>query len=122
MGANPEMIGTVVAGTLRLQDTIPVFLQVLEELNPTAFKKIRSHTGARRIYQRKIVSINASEVSRQLVLASDESPVWDSDDVHDLYEVLFDLLQESAPDGTIFGSHPDDGADIGFWPVELFGL
>jgi len=35
-----------------------------------------------------------------------------------LYEDIFDYLNEIAPEGYYFGSHPGDGSDYGFWECE----
>lgn len=32
---------------------------------------------------------------------------------------LISELEDIAPDGYYFGTHPDNGSDFGFWPIEL---
>jgi hypothetical protein len=48
-------------------------------------------------------------------IANHESAWWETSDAVEVNVALFDQLNELAPEGWYFGSHPDDGADYGFW-------
>ena len=79
--------------TMRPQDLIPRFLDVLREHAPEKYAPTP-------------------------VIPSDEDhPWWDSEDAHYLLEDLFDALQDIAPEGCYFGAHPGDGSDYGFWEI-----
>ena len=84
-------IGSVSSGTMREADLIPVFLRELALYNSDAAR-----------------SLNQLHVDLELC----------EEDLSRLLEELFDRLDECAPDGCYFGSHPGDGADYGFWPSE----
>lgn len=43
---------------------------------------------------------------------------YETNDSCVLLEILFDALNECAPDGFYFGSHPGDGCDYGFWELD----
>ena len=80
---------TISHGTMRPEDLIPKFLEVLEELNPEISE------SAKRWNELAIQEVQSQFLSE-----------------------LFDLLNEEAPEGFYFGSHPGDGSDYGFWQME----
>jgi len=80
---------TISHGTMRPEDLIPEFLEVLEELNPEISE------SAKRWNELAIQEVQSQFLSE-----------------------LFDLLNEEAPEGFYFGSHPGDGSDYGFWQME----
>ena len=86
-----EIRGTIIAGTMRAEDLIPAFFDALEQLDPSDAEALRV-----------------------------TYPHWDQDceAAEYLLESLFDALNEHAPEGCVFGSHPGDGADFGFWEME----
>ena len=80
---------TISHGTMRPEDLIPKFLEVLEELNPKVSE------SAKRWNELAIQEVQSQFLSE-----------------------LFDLLDQEAPEGFYFGSHPGDGSDYGFWQME----
>lgn len=80
---------TISHGTMKPEDLIPKFLEVLEELNPKVSE------SAKRWNELAIEEAQSQFLSE-----------------------LFDLLDQEAPEGFYFGSHPGDGSDYGFWQME----
>ena len=91
---NKATIGSVICGTMRTEDLIPVFLNLADELGLSVDTKLQCDTLPDNYYE--------------------------SEDAHYDLEQLFDALDSVAPEGCYFGSHPGDGSDYGFWPCEDF--
>ena len=96
--------GTVIHGTMRVQDLIPAFLDTLAEVWPEAYAGY--------------MVCPFGPVPAYVEDEGDDSEWWDGDDAKGLLDSLFDQLNEAAPDGYYFGSHPGDGSDYGFWAFE----
>jgi hypothetical protein len=92
--------GTVSHGTMRPEDLIPAFLDVLPADRRDALESE---------YSDIVLWVQGVE---PLTPPTDEDISWF------LNEVLFDALNELAPHGYYFGAHPGDGADYGFWMHE----
>jgi hypothetical protein len=92
-----DWIGSVISATLREQDLIPAFEGVLDIADVE--------------YDRP-ASVDKLLLSQALTDEEMEEVGFY------LNETLFDLLNEIAPEGTFFGSHPGDGTDFGFWENE----
>lgn len=109
-------LGSVSHGTMRPEDLIPTFMDVLDDIREriAAPGSVSEHPEA--LAQRvQTVSrlddlLGAMEQRQQ---ADDyyetESADWD-------LEELFTVLAEFAPPYCHFGAHEGDGADYGFWP------
>lgn len=95
-----ELNESVIHGTLRNCDLVPVFLDVIRETAEYAQ-----------------LSLNfPSVVTDPCATESDER--WESEEMIYFVEELFDVLDSYAPDGYYFGAHPGDGSDFGFWKNE----
>jgi hypothetical protein len=92
-----EWAGSIISATLREEDLIPAFEEVLDTAGVE--------------YERP--------QSVDKLLSGD---TLTDEEMHEvacyLNDTLFDLLDEIAPEGTYFGSHPGDGCDFGFWEAE----
>lgn len=96
--------GTVVHGTLLLEDIIPPCLRTLEEIDRDAYIELVCDYPR----QAQFLSATDRKAFRPSML----------DGMDDMLRDLFDLLNERAPEGFYFGSHVGDAADFGFWPSE----
>lgn len=98
------MKGTVIHGTMRTQDIIPVLLECLEEVDPAAHAQM--------------LMGSFGPIPAYVEDEGDDSDWWTSMDAQYLLEDLFLALDGAAPDGYYFGAHPGDGSDYGFWELE----
>lgn len=90
-------LGSVSHGTLRKEDLIPRFSEVLKEC----------------------VFMNDLPLEDFNDLIHEANTVdFTSDRADSILEELFDALNEFAPDNAIFGAHEGDGSDFGFWELE----
>ena len=93
-------LGTILHGTMREEDLIPCFADVLREL---AAKANRPEDFAALLQE---ASAYAEGVKDETI------------DPLDILVDLFDALNEFAPEGCYFGAHEGDGSDYGFWAID----
>lgn len=104
--------GSVSHGTMREEDLIPTFCCRLEEL---AMENYPLEDNV------DVDSVNHLEKVKEIRGRIDESCeglYYGSEDAGYDLESLFDALDEYAPEGYYFGSHPGDSSDYGFWQCE----
>lgn len=82
--------------TLRTEDLTSAFESWLESVDPTGFKHLT---------ERKERFFEEFPTTGEYDFLEED---W-------LNEELFYILNEYAPEGYYFGSHPGDGSDFGFW-------
>lgn len=102
--------GSVSHGTLQLDD----IFGAVERLLPK--KLVQEYKSAR--YQDFVMSGWNPVHAKTFEEYEQEAQVVDLSRNSVMYEIIWDYLNSVAPEGYYFGSHPGDGSDIGFWPVE----
>jgi hypothetical protein len=81
-------LGSISTGTLNPEDLLPTFARELERHAP----------------------------DHAFVHEANATLVYDDGDASELINKIQDELQNHCPPFVIFGSHPGDGADFGYWP------
>lgn len=91
------------SGTLRAEDLLPKFMGILKDYAPEKFNE----------FIKGYPELDGWEdfLEADWRIISDDTKMNASDD-------LFGLLNDIAPEGTMFSSTEGDGADFGFWTVE----
>lgn len=102
--------GSVISGTTRSEDLIPRFWAELHDINEDSRRVLGdSWSTSYRTYKAILDVIEARRWSR---------PYFESELGYYDLEALVNGLNELAPDGYYFGTHPGDGTDWGFWEIE----
>lgn len=83
-------------GTMRPQDLIPKFTDVIRDT--PEYVQIMN-----------LVPVHAAD--------DDTAEWWHSDEAVSHLADLVDILDSYAPEGYYFGTHPGDGSDYGYWKV-----
>ena len=107
-----DFTGTVSHATLRSEDLIPAFMQVLEKYDRNTFYRLCKEYDIDHDTYEKLSQAYVGGPLRR------DKSFYESEDCDCLMEELFDALGEIAPEGYYFGSHPSDSSDYGFWPIE----
>lgn len=100
--------GTVSSSTLRSEDLIPAFLDMLEQLDNDRANDIAQQEDA------LLYAMNAVEKSSRYVTPTDDY----YQDLSELVVTLSDALDELAESPYYFGNLEGDGAEFGFWHQE----
>jgi hypothetical protein len=93
--------GTVISATMNPRDLIPAF-------TAAALTLANTDAEARQL----------GEIRKRATAPG----YYDTEDADFDLEELFDLLDNAAPAGHYFGSHPGDGSDYGFWESDAPGI
>jgi len=87
--------GSVVTHAYKEEDIIPALLDELRKYDPIQVDRLETQ-----------------------IPEEPDAEWWESEEAQWLIEDLYNDLDEYAPPGYWFGGHPDDPADIGYWPAE----
>lgn len=95
------ILGSVCEGSLRSQDLLPKFLQLLQQYNPALW-----------------VRWTTPDSPEYVNFPKDENdPWWDSDEAMSVLCDLIEALDDLAPPKFYFGAHFGNSSDFGFWPL-----
>ena len=96
--------------TMRTEDLIPCFYDFIIDV-----------FGTNNLDELQLIKIGCTVYHSEYLSEKVDPPgdYWDSEAASYDLEDLFDLLDEIAPEGYYFGSHPGDGSDYGFWSYDM---
>lgn len=109
-------LGTVHEGSLRPEDLIPCFVDLLDDLKEDL--SLGLPVGAS-FEETEAVKARVGMIETELGRIEQRQKAddyYESEAAGYDLEWLFDALESFAPPYCTFGAHPGDGADFGYWP------
>jgi hypothetical protein len=102
-----DFTGSVSSGTMREIDLLNAFLPIIKEHNPLAYDDIEDELNP----------FCRNDIDK--ILGNENHTCWQSATMTWVVnEIMWDAMNEIAPEGFYFGAHPGDGRDYGFWAIE----
>lgn len=101
---------TLIHGTMRNCDLVPTFLEAIKDTVE---------------YDQMVLDINGANPDLSVITDQDASEWderWSYTEMTYFLDELFDILNNYAPEGYYFGSHPGDGSDYGYWTEEFANI
>lgn len=109
-------LGSVTSGTLRNEDLLETFADLLDEITLAVIKAGEGDFGERIKSQfllaheaRRLATLNAETTAPDLLETKSSEAITE----------LIDTIGEYAPPMAYFGTLEGDGADFGFWPDDI---
>ena len=110
-------LGSVSSETMRPEDLIPCFIDVLDDLKEDLAQSVTTTTTTT-AEDAMAVLVRVGQIDDFLGRVEQNQQAedyYESEGCQFDLEELFEALGEFAPEDCCFGSHPGDGADYGFW-------
>lgn len=96
--------GSISSGTLRKKDLILTFLDFIREHDPVRYEAM---------------ALMPFGSVPSFAMEDENSEWWEEEEASILLNaVLWESMEDMAPEGYYFGAHPGDGADFGYWEIE----
>lgn len=99
-------MGSISHGTMREEDLIPAFIEVLDDLKES---ESLSDSPNKERYTR------LDNILSEIESGMERDNYYDSENASYDLDTLFEALDEYASPFCFFGANEDDGADYGFW-------
>jgi hypothetical protein len=120
---NSDYVGVSVSwATMKNEDIVPTYVEFLQSVAKDCKIETEVEAIVEELNSLKIETEDGNIIEYGQAGFDDLRGFWyfeQSDKLDWLaYETLYDLLNDIAPEGCYFGSHPGNGSDFGFWLAE----